>query len=70
VTDINHVQIAAPTGCESAGRVFFGGGRWFRVGARRLYIGVEQDFQPAGTAHYASDPWGNRLEFTQPTSNF
>jgi catechol 2,3-dioxygenase-like lactoylglutathione lyase family enzyme len=118
VTEIDHVQIAAPRGCEASARNFFGlllgleelekpeplrarGGCWFRVGARQLHIGVEEDFRPSAKAHpafavneieslfarldgagarcawdealggirrfYADDPWGNRLEFTQPT---
>jgi len=116
--EIDHVQIAAPQGCEDAARHFFGrllgleelekpeplcsrGGCWFRVGSRQLHIGVEKDFRPATKAHpafavkrieelfetlseagvkcawdealgeirrfYANDPWGNRLEFTEPT---
>jgi catechol 2,3-dioxygenase-like lactoylglutathione lyase family enzyme len=118
LTGIDHVQIAAPAGCEPAARKFFGellgleeiekpealrarGGCWFRVGDRQLHIGVEKDFRPAKKAHpafsvgniqacferlqqagiacvrdedrggvkrfYAEDPWGNRLEFTEPT---
>lgn len=119
VTDIDHLQIAAPKGCEAEARRFFGdllglqeiekpaplrlrGGCWFRIGSRQLHIGVEERFRPATKAHpafsvrdidsafelleqqgvrcvwdealvgvrrfYANDPWGNRLEFTQPTS--
>jgi catechol 2,3-dioxygenase-like lactoylglutathione lyase family enzyme len=119
VADIDHIQIAAPAGCESEARKFFGellqlqeiekpeslirrGGCWFRVGSRQLHIGVEESFLPATKAHpafavhdiealcgvlqqagikcvwddaiggvrrfYANDPWGNRLEFTEPTS--
>jgi catechol 2,3-dioxygenase-like lactoylglutathione lyase family enzyme len=118
ITDIDHVQIAAPRGCEEAARDFFGGllgmeeiekpeqlrtrgGCWFRAGSRQLHIGVEENFRPATKAHpafavadidavfgalqkagvrctwdeaiggirrfYANDPWGNRLEFTEPT---
>ena len=118
VSDIDHVQLAAPKGCEADARNFFGGllqlkeiekppglrargGCWFKVGARQLHIGVEEPFRPATKAHpafavhdidavvavlqqagvgcvwddalgsprrfYASDPWGNRLEFTEPT---
>ena len=117
--EIDHVQIAAPPGCEDAARKFFGellgleeiekpeplrarGGCWFKVGSRQLHIGVERDFRPAQKAHpafaisniedvfailtaagvkctwdeaiggirrfYANDPWGNRLEFTEPTN--
>ena len=120
VTDIDHLQIAAPKGCEAQARHFFGdvlglaeiekpkslrsrGGCWFRVGSRQLHIGVEEPFRPATKAHpafsvndiqtafahlqnrgilcvwdkplagrrrfYARDPWGNRLEFTQPSQN-
>jgi catechol 2,3-dioxygenase-like lactoylglutathione lyase family enzyme len=118
VADIDHIQIAAPAGCETEARKFFGallqleeiekreslrsrGGCWFRVGTRQLHIGVEEPFRPATKAHpafavhdieavfgvlqragikcvwddafgdvrrfYANDPWGNRLEFTEPT---
>jgi len=119
LTGIDHVQLAAPQGCEQEARNFFGrllgleeiekpealrsrGGCWFRVGDRQLHIGVEKDFRPAQKAHpgfsvqdievlfavlanagircrwddmlpggikrfYADDPWGNRLEFTEPT---
>ena len=119
LTDIDHVQIAAPRGCEVEARRFFGellqleeipkpeplrvrGGCWFRIGTRQLHIGVEDPFSPATKAHpafavtdidavykqlqnagvncvwdsavdnvrrfYAADPWGNRLEFTEPTT--
>jgi catechol 2,3-dioxygenase-like lactoylglutathione lyase family enzyme len=119
IIDIDHVQIAAPPGCEAQARDFFGrllgmeeiakpeqlrarGGCWFRAGSRQLHIGVEENFRPATKAHpafatddidalfavlqkagagckwdeaiggirrfYANDPWGNRLEFTEPTS--
>jgi catechol 2,3-dioxygenase-like lactoylglutathione lyase family enzyme len=67
VTDIDHVQIAAPRGCENDARRFFGGllglekpellrsrgGCWFRVGTRQLHIGVEEPFRPAAKAHPA-----------------
>jgi len=70
ITDIDHLQIAAPRGCESAAREFFGrllgleeiekpeplrarGGCWFKVGARQLHIGVEENFRPAAKAHPA-----------------
>ncbi|HTV59993.1 MAG TPA: VOC family protein [Verrucomicrobiae bacterium] len=117
MTDIDHVQLAAPRGCEAEARKFFGrllglaevekpealearGGCWFRVGTRQLHIGVAANFIPATKAHpafgvrdvealyatlekagveclwdeaadgprrfYARDPWGNRLEFTEP----
>jgi catechol 2,3-dioxygenase-like lactoylglutathione lyase family enzyme len=120
VTDIDHLQIAAPKGCEAQARHFFGdilglaeiekpeslrsrGGCWFGVGSRQLHIGVEEPFRPARKAHpafsvsdipaafanlrnqgilcvwdkpvegrrrfYARDPWGNRLEFTQPSAS-
>lgn len=120
VTGIDHVQIAAPPGCERAAREYFGsllgleeiekpeslrsrGGCWFKVGSRQLHIGVEENFRPATKAHpalsvddvetafaalaaagvtcvwddahegirrfYAADPWGNRLEFTEPMAD-
>lgn len=119
VIDFDHVQLAAPPGCEAEARRFFGrilglpeiekpatlrgrGGCWFRVGGRQLHIGVEEPFRPASKAHpafavrdaaaacrvleregigctwdesvpgvrrfFANDPWGNRLEFTEPAS--
>jgi catechol 2,3-dioxygenase-like lactoylglutathione lyase family enzyme len=105
---LDHVQVAAPPGCEEAARAFYGGvlglrelekpdalrargGVWFE----HLHVGVEDDFRPARKAHpaflvehldelaarirdvewddavpgvrrfYASDPFGNRLEFVQ-----
>ncbi len=119
ISDIDHVQIAAPKGCEAEARRFFGellqleeipkpeplrarGGCWFRVGSHQLHIGVQHPFSPATKAHpafavadieavydrlksagvncvwdtavaeirrfYANDLWGNRLEFTEPTT--
>jgi hypothetical protein len=118
VIGIDHVQLAAPAGCETEARKFFGdllrleeivkpeplrcrGSCWFRVGPRQLHIGVEESFSAARKAHpafstrdivalserlerggvlvswddsvdriqrfYVQDPWGNRLEFTEPT---
>ena len=118
LTGIDHVQIAAPAGCEAEARSFFGyllgldeiekpeplrerGGCWFKLGNRQLHVGIDQEFRPARKAHpafsvehieqlfeklssagircvwdealadvkrfYADDPWGNRLEFTEPT---
>jgi catechol 2,3-dioxygenase-like lactoylglutathione lyase family enzyme len=120
IMEIDHLQIAAPRGCEPEARRFFGdllgleeiekpallqsrGGCWFKIGSRQLHIGVEEPFHPAKKAHpafsvsdidsvfklleqqgvrcvwdeevsrvrrfYANDPWGNRLEFTQPTDS-
>jgi catechol 2,3-dioxygenase-like lactoylglutathione lyase family enzyme len=118
IIEIDHVQIAAPRGCEPDARKFFGellgleeidkpeplqsrGGCWFRVGSRQLHVGVDDSFSPATKAHpafatrdvgslsarlkqagvqvkwddavqgirrfYVEDPWGNRIEFTEPT---
>jgi catechol 2,3-dioxygenase-like lactoylglutathione lyase family enzyme len=118
LSGIDHVQVAAPRGCEEKAREFFGGllglkeiekpgqlrergGCWFKLGRGQLHIGVEENFRPATKAHpafavtdvdalfaklsaagvacswdealggvrrfYAQDPWGNRLEFTEPT---
>jgi catechol 2,3-dioxygenase-like lactoylglutathione lyase family enzyme len=112
---LDHVQVAAPAGCEPAARAFYGdvlglhelekpeplrsrGGVWFALAdGRQLHVGVEADFAPARKAHpafavddldalaarvgdvrwddelpgvrrfYASDPWGNRLEFVAST---
>jgi catechol 2,3-dioxygenase-like lactoylglutathione lyase family enzyme len=117
IVGFDHVQLAAPPGCEAEARRFFGellgleelakppalgarGGAWFACGAQALHVGVEAEFAPARKAHpalalgspaevedlagrlreagvearfdeelpgfrrfYASDPWGNRLEF-------
>jgi catechol 2,3-dioxygenase-like lactoylglutathione lyase family enzyme len=120
---LDHVQVAAPPGCEAQARAFYGavlgleeiakpeplrarGGVWFRIGdGRQLHVGVDPAFVPARKAHpafavddldalaarlgdvtwdddspgvgglaadassprvrrfYASDPFGNRLEF-------
>jgi len=116
IRGLDHVQIAAPPGCEEEARRFFGellglaelakpealrsrGGAWFQAGSQQLHVGVEDCFAPARKAHpafavddvealaarlegagvgaawdeaipnvrrfYASDPWGNRLEFLQ-----
>ena len=68
VFDLDHVQIAAPNGCEAAAREFFGRllgleelkslrvcVRWMlvQIGSRQLHIGVEEDFHPARKAHPA-----------------
>lgn len=105
---LDHVQVAAPPGCEAEARAFYGGvlglrevakpdalrargGVWFE----QLHVGVEEGFRPARKAHpafavddldalaarigdvqwddavpgirrfYASDPFGNRLEFLE-----
>ena len=119
VLDLDHVQLAAPRGCEQQARAFFGGllgleevekpdalagrgGCWFELGERQLHIGVEEPFRPSLKAHpafvvreiealyallershiacswdvaidgrrrfFAPDPWGNRLEFTEPSN--
>jgi catechol 2,3-dioxygenase-like lactoylglutathione lyase family enzyme len=115
---IDHVQLAAPPGCEEEARLFYGnvlgwpevekpeplkarGGVWFACGPHQVHIGVQDDFAPAKKAHpafrvrglealkrhlldngvavidddlrtpegirrfYASDPFGNRLEFME-----
>ncbi|RDU38797.1 glyoxalase [Neobacillus piezotolerans] len=113
---LDHVQLAAPKGCEEDARAFYGellgfmevekppvlkkkGGVWFRNGTIHLHIGVEEPFFPAKKAHpaflienveglkahlrgnrveviedgnlpganrfYATDPFGNRLEFLE-----
>lgn len=63
---IDHVQVAAPPGCEEAARAFYGGVLGFRevekpealrarggVWFERLHVGVEDDFRPARKAHPA-----------------
>lgn len=63
---LDHVQVAAPPGCEDAARAFYGGllglvevdkpeplrGRG-GVWFEQLHVGVEQDFAPARKAHPA-----------------
>jgi catechol 2,3-dioxygenase-like lactoylglutathione lyase family enzyme len=69
---LDHVQIAAPPGCEQAARHFFGG-----------LLGLEELPKPAPLSSrggcwfalgdrqpshgerrfYSTDPWGNRIEF-------
>jgi catechol 2,3-dioxygenase-like lactoylglutathione lyase family enzyme len=61
---LDHVQVAAPPGCEAQARRFYGdllaevekpeplrgrGGVWFE----QLHVGVEEDFAPARKAHPA-----------------
>jgi catechol 2,3-dioxygenase-like lactoylglutathione lyase family enzyme len=57
------------------------GGVWFAAGEQQIHLGIEDDFRPAMKAHpalvvegldefrrfYVSDPFGNRLEFIEPT---
>ncbi|WP_141433410.1 VOC family protein [Bacillus sp. 03113] len=113
---IDHVQLAAPKGCEEIARSFYGmllglielekpehlkkrGGCWFQCGNQEIHIGVEVEFSPAKKAHpafrvknlsgleerlkeggielkedipingrrrfFASDPFGNRVEFLE-----
>jgi catechol 2,3-dioxygenase-like lactoylglutathione lyase family enzyme len=63
---LDHVQLAAPPGCEAEARRFFGGVLGLRevpkppslaarggVWFENLHIGVEEDFKPARKAHPA-----------------
>jgi catechol 2,3-dioxygenase-like lactoylglutathione lyase family enzyme len=63
---LDHVQLAAPPGCEEAARRFFGDLIGMRevekprslaarggVWFEQLHVGVEQDFRPARKAHPA-----------------
>jgi catechol 2,3-dioxygenase-like lactoylglutathione lyase family enzyme len=63
---LDHVQLAAPPGCEAEARRFFGGVLGLREVAKppslaarggvwfeNLHIGVEDDFKPARKAHPA-----------------
>jgi catechol 2,3-dioxygenase-like lactoylglutathione lyase family enzyme len=63
---IDHVQVAAPPGCEEDARAFYGGVLGLRevdkpealrarggVWFEQLHIGVEQEFRPARKAHPA-----------------
>jgi catechol 2,3-dioxygenase-like lactoylglutathione lyase family enzyme len=63
---IDHVQVAAPPGCEEEARAFYCGVLGLRevekpealrgrggVWFEQLHVGVEQDFRPARKAHPA-----------------
>jgi catechol 2,3-dioxygenase-like lactoylglutathione lyase family enzyme len=63
---LDHVQVAAPPGCEEDARAFYGGVLGLRevdkpdalrarggVWFEQLHVGVEQDFRPARKAHPA-----------------
>ena len=63
---VDHVQVAAPPGCEPEARAFYGGVLGFRevekpetlrarggVWFEQLHVGVEEDFRPARKAHPA-----------------
>jgi catechol 2,3-dioxygenase-like lactoylglutathione lyase family enzyme len=63
---LDHVQVAAPPGCEEAARAFYGGLLGLRelekpdalrarggVWFEHLHVGVEDDFRPARKAHAA-----------------
>jgi len=66
VATLDHVQVAAPPGCEAAAREFYGEllgleevekpealrGRG-GVWFQQLHVGVEEDFRPARKAHPA-----------------
>jgi len=63
---IDHVQVAAPPGCEAEARAFYGGVLGLRevekpeslrarggIWFEHLHVGVEADFRPARKAHPA-----------------
>jgi catechol 2,3-dioxygenase-like lactoylglutathione lyase family enzyme len=49
VATLDHVQVAAPPGCEAAARAFYG-----------ELLGA-----PGIRRFYTSDPWGNRIELLE-----
>jgi len=66
VPTLDHVQVAAPPGCEAAAREFYGGllgleevdkpaslHRRGGVWFQQLHVGVDEDFRPARKAHPA-----------------
>lgn len=69
ILGLDHVQIAAPRGSETAARGFFGEllglpeianppvlrerGVWFKLGPRELHVGIEEPFSRAMKAHPA-----------------
>ena len=69
VTRIDHVQVAAPAGCEAEERAFYGGLLGLDELASRLgAAGIEVSYDdtiPDAKRFYAADPFGNRLEFRQ-----
>ena len=120
IREIDHVQLAMPSGKESEARAFYEGilglpeapkppnlakrgGCWFVRGAVKVHLGVENEFHPARKAHpaflvedlpalktlieaagytfrtdeplagydriYVDDPFGNRIELMEPSSN-
>jgi hypothetical protein len=67
---LDHVQIAAPPGCEPAARHFFGGLLGLselddlaaRLSAADFPITWDTAL-PTERRFYSADPWGNRIEF-------
>ena len=69
IVGLDHVQVAAPAGCEDDARAFYGvllgleeiekprrwprGGVWFRAGRHEFHVGVTDDFVAAAKAHPA-----------------
>ena len=66
MVELDHVQVAAPPGCEAAARAFYGELLGLEevekpeslrdrggVWFQQLHIGVEEDFRPARKAHPA-----------------
>jgi catechol 2,3-dioxygenase-like lactoylglutathione lyase family enzyme len=72
--ELDHVQIAAPPGCEPAARRFFGellgleeiaaelGDLAERLSAAGAPVTWDESL-PGERRFYSEDPWGNRLEF-------
>jgi hypothetical protein len=62
ITGLDHVQVAAPPGCEAEARGFYG----LHVLAERLTLAgapVHWDAEIPGVARFfTEDPWGNRIE--------
>ena len=52
VIGLDHVQLAAPPGCEAEARRFFEGLLGLAE-PQQLHVGVEETFAPAGKAHPA-----------------
>jgi hypothetical protein len=68
--EIDHVQIAAPPGCEDAAREFFAGivglaeiEKPEPLRARGGAPVTWDETLPGERRFYAEDPWGNRIEF-------
>jgi hypothetical protein len=70
VDGLDHVQVAAPPGCEREARRFYGellGLRELAGALTTAGAAVAWDDRIAGRRRFfTSDPWGNRIELLAP----